>query len=324
VQISTLGADDGAATAYQRSKKVADDLLLALPPDAVVVQPSLVFGEAGASAGVFLTWAALPVLPLPAGGGQPLQPVHVEDAVHALVRLVEDAPSGMVGRRVALVGATPSTLAVYLQSLRRAMGLRRARTLSIPAAWMAAAARIGDRLRGSLFDTPAWQMLQRGNTASADDITALLGRPPRDAERFIDADHAVAAQRHARLGWLLPLLRGSIALVWIVTGIVSLGLFPVEQSLGLLQRAGVPDAWRLSMLYGAAGADLALGVLTLWPLRRRRWLWIAQAGLIAFYTAVITVKLPEFWLHPYGPVLKNLPMLAALLLLAMLEPAEER
>jgi hypothetical protein len=37
------------------------------------------------------------------------------------------------------------------------------------------------------------------------------------------------------------------------------------------------------------------------------------------YTALITVFLPEFWLHPYGPLLKNLPMLAALALLLVLE-----
>ncbi|HVF63461.1 MAG TPA: DoxX-like family protein, partial [Casimicrobiaceae bacterium] len=28
---------------------------------------------------------------------------------------------------------------------------------------------------------------------------------------------------------------------------------------------------------------------------------------------------PEFWAHPYGPVLKNLPILALLVLLAVLE-----
>ena len=30
---------------------------------------------------------------------------------------------------------------------------------------------------------------------------------------------------------------------------------------------------------------------------------------------IITIFLPEFWLHPYGPLTKNLPMLAAILLL---------
>jgi hypothetical protein len=94
----------------------------------------------------------------------------------------------------------------------------------------------------------------------------------------------------------------------------------VQESYTLLARAGVPVALQPLMLYGAAAFDLVLGVLTLWPLRRRRVLWLVQAGLILLYTAIITVRLPEYWLHPYGPVLKNLPILAALLLLAMLEP----
>jgi hypothetical protein len=37
------------------------------------------------------------------------------------------------------------------------------------------------------------------------------------------------------------------------------------------------------------------------------------------YTAIISIRLPEFWIHPYGPILKNLPMLVALILLYQLE-----
>jgi uncharacterized membrane protein YphA (DoxX/SURF4 family) len=175
-----------------------------------------------------------------------------------------------------------------------------------------------------VLDSASWQMLQRGNSASAGDISRLLGRPPRDASAFMTPEQAEAARTQALLAWLLPTLRAALAVVWIVTGIVSMGLYPVEASHALLARAGVPTAWRPSMLYGAAALDLALGVLTLWPMRRRRWLWLAQAALIVLYTAIISLRLPEYWLHPYGPVLKNLPMLALLLLLAMLEPARRR
>jgi hypothetical protein len=42
-------------------------------------------------------------------------------------------------------------------------------------------------------------------------------------------------------------------------------------------------------------------------------------ALIGFYTVVIAFKLPEFLLHPYGPLTKNLPMLAAIWLLYELE-----
>jgi nucleoside-diphosphate-sugar epimerase/uncharacterized membrane protein YphA (DoxX/SURF4 family) len=320
VQLSALGADDAATTAYHRSKKTADDALLSTPLEVAIVQPSLVFGEDGPSARVFLAWASLPWLPLPAGGRQPLQPVHVDDAVQAVVQLVECMPAHARGTRVALVGSRPTTLAGYLQSLRQAMRLPARLQFPIPAPLMSLAARIGNHLPGSLLDTPGWHMLQRGNAAPADGITALLGHAPREPARFIEPRHADAVRSHARLAWLLPLLRISLALVWIVTGIVSLGVYPVQESYTLLARAGVPVALQPLMLYGAAAFDLVLGVLTLWPLRRRRVLWLVQAGLILLYTAIITVRLPEYWLHPYGPVLKNLPILAALLLLAMLEP----
>jgi hypothetical protein len=42
--------------------------------------------------------------------------------------------------------------------------------------------------------------------------------------------------------------------------------------------------------------------------------------VIVLYTALITFGLPEFWLHPFAPVLKNLPMLAAIWLLYEMEP----
>jgi hypothetical protein len=99
---------------------------------------------------------------------------------------------------------------------------------------------------------------------------------------------------------------------------VSLGLYPVSASLELLARSGVPEALGPLFLYPAAALDLALGIGIL-AMRRRRLLWLAQIVLIAVYTLIITVRLPEFWLHPYGPLLKNLPMLAAIYLLYRFE-----
>ncbi|WP_050985694.1 NAD-dependent epimerase/dehydratase family protein [Rubrivivax gelatinosus] len=133
VQLSALGADDEAESGFHRSKHAADRRLLALPLDACVVMPSLVFGEGGASSAAFLTWASLPVLPLPAGGRQAIQPVHVDEVVAALVVLIEAPPGRWRGRRIALVGPEPTTLAAYLQGLRAGLGLAPARTVTVPA-----------------------------------------------------------------------------------------------------------------------------------------------------------------------------------------------
>jgi hypothetical protein len=139
---------------------------------------------------------------------------------------------------------------------------------------------------------------------------------PRHPETFVE-DPAVE-RIQAKLGWLLPMLRVSIALVWIATAIVSSGLYPVEGSYALLERSGIPAALAPLMLYGACALDLLFGVGTLF-LPRRRWLWRAQLALIGFYTVVIAFTMPEFLLHPYGPLTKNIPMLAAIWLLAELE-----
>jgi hypothetical protein len=37
------------------------------------------------------------------------------------------------------------------------------------------------------------------------------------------------------------------------------------------------------------------------------------------YTLIITFTLPQLWLEPFGPVVKNLPILALLILLQQLE-----
>ena len=325
VQVSALGVD-AAATDYQRSKLAADTHLLALPLEGIVVRPSLVFGLDGLSATLFLTIASLPLIPLPAGGRQQVQPLHVDDAVQALRTLVEDGVQACGGLRcIALVGPRALSLADYLQALRAALLLPRAPTWAVPVALVELGARIAEPVPGSLFDRASWKMLQQGSTADVAPTARVLGHAPREAHEFVPAEHAVAQRQQARLRWLGPLVRLSIALVWIVTGIVSLGLYPVEQSYALLARTGVPPALQPLLLYGAAALDLLLGVLSLWPLRPRwrRRLWLAQIGLVVGYTLIISLRLPEFWLHPYGPLTKNLPMLALLALLLALEPAEE-
>jgi uncharacterized protein YbjT (DUF2867 family)/uncharacterized membrane protein YphA (DoxX/SURF4 family) len=321
VQLSALGADEQATTRFHRSKRAADDFVLGLPVSAVVAQPSLVFGMGGASTRLFLHLAALPLLPLPAGGRQRVQPIHIDDVTEALLALVEARqPRG----RIALVGPRSLSMCEYLQALRDAMGLRPAPVLAVPASLVGFAARLGDRLPASPIDRERWQMLQRGNEAPSRPVAELLGRPPREVAAFIPRACADAVRTEAQVAGLLPLLRLSLALVWIVTGVVSLGVYPVEESHALLARAGVPAGLRPLALYGAAVLDLALGIATL-AMRRRRWLWLAQMGLIVAYTVVISVRLPEYWLHPYGPILKNLPMLALLLLLARLDaPRKDR
>jgi uncharacterized protein YbjT (DUF2867 family) len=330
IQLSALGADEAADTAYHLSKKAADDYLANLPVRAAIIQPSLVYGPDGASARVFKAMASLPFAVRLGSAPQRVQPIHIDDVVAAIVALLrqrlhvdDDMQAGAsTARRIALVGPQALPFIDYLAALRASMGMGRLRVLKLPGLLSRGLARAGRWLPGGLLDPDALRMLDRGNTADPGPTLRLLGRPARSIASFV-VDPASERAR-AKLDWLLPVLRLSIALVWIVTAIVSAFIYPAARSFELLARTGIPPSLQPLMLYGAAAFDLLLGVgILALDARRRRWLWLMQLALIGFYTIVIAFRLPEFLVHPYGPLTKNLPMLAAIWLLYELEKEEK-
>jgi uncharacterized protein YbjT (DUF2867 family) len=315
IQVSALGAEAQALSAYHRSKSEADRALMMMAVDWAVVLPSLVYGPGGASARLFDTLASLPLIPLPAGGSQRIQPVHIDDVTRVLLRLIESPLE--LRCAVQVVGAEPTTLAEFLRSLRASLGLRPTRTLPIPRPLMAAVARFGDHLPSAFLSRETFGMLERGNVGDPEAVGRLLGRPPLPVSAFVNPSSQSPMRHEAVLGWLAPLLRWSIAFMWLIAGIVSLGPQSGE-SLELLRRIGASATSAPVLLIGAAILDIALGVLTLWP-RRIPMLWTAQILLVLLYTAIISVLLPQLWLEPFGPVAKNVPILAVLLLLRHLE-----
>jgi uncharacterized protein YbjT (DUF2867 family) len=94
VQISALGADPKSPSAYARSKAEGEEAVRTIYPDAVIVRPSIVFGQGD---GFFSKFAAMaqfsPVLPLLGGGHTRFQPVFVGDLGRALAKAVIDPAS---------------------------------------------------------------------------------------------------------------------------------------------------------------------------------------------------------------------------------------
>ncbi len=109
------------------------------------------------------------------------------------------------------------------------------------------------------------------------------------------------------------LIRLTLASIWLGTALVVLCFYPQADSLQLLAQVGLQGSIAVVLLHLSTGFDLLLGILTLlWP---HKTLWLVQALLILGYTVIISIFLPEYWRHPFGPVLKNLPILLLLWLL---------
>ena len=89
VQMSALGADPNADTAYIRSKGEADRVVRESGLDWTIFQPSVVFGEGDEFVGFTKQLAPPYFTPLPGGGKSKFQPVWVGDIVEMFAMVVE-------------------------------------------------------------------------------------------------------------------------------------------------------------------------------------------------------------------------------------------
>ncbi|MDP3653905.1 MAG: DoxX-like family protein [Rhodoferax sp.] len=114
------------------------------------------------------------------------------------------------------------------------------------------------------------------------------------------------------------LLRFSLVFVWLATALVSVWELN-GQSSAVLHAAGVHDAWLVrSLVWSGAGLDALLGLaLWLYPLHRT---YLAALAAMLLMTLLASVLDPSLWLHPLGPLTKNIPMAAALWILAKTPP----
>lgn len=316
VQVSALGSQTQAATAYWRSKGVADADLLQRSLSATVVRPSLVYGDEGSSSRVFTMMASLPWVIMPLAHSALVQPIHVEDLAQVLVTLLTS--HGRLPRELAAVGPRALTIAAYLAALRAGMVAPPVRVSTLPAVAARVLARCAEWLPASPLTRDALRMLEQSadgsNTADAGPVRALLGQPLRAPEHF-----AGRSQRaRAVCSWAQVAGRPAIAALWLWTAYAAWFGWPHAQSLDWLTQCGLPPAWAASVLLAASLLDAAIGVAVL--LLQRAWIWPLQILLVLGYTMIMSVCLPQFWMHPFGPLSKNLPLLILMFVMWRLAP----
>ncbi len=321
IQISALGAGEGAQTAFHLSKRAADDWCIKLAQQHglrgwSVVRPSLVIGPGGQSTALFAGLAALPWPPRLAQGTWRVQPLHVADLAYAL-RLLLEREEGSPGV-LDLVGPAPMTTDELTRSLRRWLGLRPARQLPIPEWVLRACVPFARLLSFTALSKDSLTMLKQGNTAAVAPLINALHWTPREIGAALASEPSTEAVLwHARLFFLRPALRIGLALLWIATAIVSAFVFPLEKSIGMVAGLGV-SGWQASALvYAGAALDGILGLALLLNIKPAP-IGLLQLVTIAVFTALASFAVPQAWIDPLGPLTKNLAVvLATLAMIAM-------
>ncbi|WP_428151683.1 complex I NDUFA9 subunit family protein [Brevundimonas sp.] len=168
VQMSAIGADTQSEGEYGRSKGQAEAAVRATKPDAVILRPSIVFGNGDGFLNRFASMATMsPALPLIGGGETKFQPVWVGDVAEAIARSV--VRTDAAGRTFELGGPEVWSFKQILEYILRETGRRR---LLAPLPFFAAS------MIGSLAQ-----------------ITAVVGIPPvltKDQVLMLKTDNVVA------------------------------------------------------------------------------------------------------------------------------------
>ncbi|HET6619264.1 MAG TPA: SDR family oxidoreductase [Dongiaceae bacterium] len=310
VHISAVSADEGAGTDYAATKLAGEHALMATGLDWVILRPSLVYGE-GSHGGTSLLrgLAGFPCLAvLPGGGNQQFQPIHVDDLARAVEKALLDG--SLAGRRLSPAGPDILTLKEVVVRWRAWLGFPPARSVSLPMGLIRIAGWIGDRLNLAPINSTAIAQLTYGNTTDAGLFEREIGFRPRGFDAALRARPANVQDRwHARLYWLRLGLRFGLALFWLASGAIG---FVAGASIvaALAPGLGAGAANVLGLL--ACLVDIAIGVGLTVNLAPRR-VAAAQLVLTVGYPALLTLLRPSLWLDPFGSIVKNLPLLLAVL-----------
>lgn len=311
VQISALGIPaDGEFIA---SKHRFDDALLALPLDAVVLRPSVVYSVAGSYGGTSLlrALAAFPGMHLLPGDGRwRVQPLAAEDLGEVVARAVDAGVAGIyeVG------GPASLSLRDYQQQWRDWLRIPGRRAFAAPEAAVSASVKVMELLgRGPVGET-MWRMLRRGNVTAADAgerLQAAFGVRTRPLSETLAASPSQVQDRwHAQLYFLAPALRIAVVMLWLLSALA--GFLTPAARIGQMV-AGSPLLGALPVLLARAGGaiDLLLGLWLLCNWRPRAAI-TAMLALLVIYTVVFGVAIPSLWWDPLGGLAKNLVLLPAL------------
>lgn len=105
----------------------------------------------------------------------------------------------------------------------------------------------------------------------------------------------------------------SLSILWIFTGIASFYFSP-EIGYEILAKAGIKEFTAELLLVSGSILDILIGF---WLLSKYQLKWCLkfQISVIIFYSILLSFIAPEFWLHPFGPITKNLPIIALILVL---------
>ncbi|MDF1795524.1 MAG: SDR family oxidoreductase [Coxiellaceae bacterium] len=317
IQMSALGVDK-IDVAYASSKYKCEQALAELAIDSVTWRPSFVYG-AGSYGGssLFRGLVGLPfVIPLPGKAQQKMQPVHIDDLSRMVVESV-----GWTGKHLlTAVGSERLSLKSILNKMRGWLGFKKAINISAPMMMIKLVSWFGNAFYNSPLSSTGTKMMQLDNVATDDEQQTLLSKlsfKPRSYSEGLYAQVSQVQDRwHARLFFLRPVLRLSIAFLWLWSGFIS--WFHPVAGLSLLSVTSLSFSGKMALIVVGGLIDILLGLFTLLN-KKLAWVGSLQIAVMIIYSVIASCLPLALWANPLAPLAKNIPLIFATLVMMALE-----
>jgi nucleoside-diphosphate-sugar epimerase/uncharacterized membrane protein YphA (DoxX/SURF4 family) len=320
IHFSALGASSNKPTEYQKTKGLSEELLAKYAHEKFtysILRPSLIIGPGGASSNLFNALAAFPFSLKFSKQIRKVQPVLIDDICDLVVAIVTNKTP--TSNSIDVVGPAPISLDEMINVLRTNLATKSWFSIKLPSKILELSRYFIGSLTNGILNKDTIAMMKEGNTASPKIFEKHLGRPPRDLSS-LSLLHPCSPEerRNARIYFARPLLRWSLGLIWILTGLLSFGIYPIEKSQELLSHIVTNGIIANTLLFSSAALDLFLGIMLLIN-KKTCQIAIFQIILMLTYMIIATGLPLEYWLHPFAPILKNIPLIAATIVMVALE-----
>ena len=286
IHISAIGAEKEAPEApFLSSKKKTDELLLNYT-QSKVIYPGIVIGRKGISTQFFAEIAQFPIIPL--FSDKKMSFIHINQLAELIQNIVNNFDQ--YPQQVFAV-SKPESLQTILSVLKG----KKATFIKVPSSVFKAFFTLFPKASIGIFNKDSLNMFLN---SSASDYEPIFP----ETSKSIQPKNVIKGHTFTVLFALL-----AISFIWIWSGLSS--LISWDQSYDLMQEIGANH--EMSILFTLLGsfADLFLGIAVFWKKYRKQVIVLQMITMFVFM-AILTIGAPHYWLHPFGVLSKNIPLIA--------------
>lgn len=285
IHISAIGAEKRQPlTDFLISKKKTDEFLLK-NTDAKVIYPGIVFGKNGKSARFFAELAQLPIVPLIKTTNFPS--IHISQLTKIVPDIIDDYKT--YPNQVFAISEPEQLLSIINQ-----IKGRKTKYFYVPKFFIKDIFILFPKFKIGVFNKTTFQLLNQKSNY----LTALK---LEKTSNFINKGDIPSSN-----DLLSTIALWTVSFVWIWSGISS--LISWTESMQLMNNIGASYSLSVWGILLGSFVDIILGISLLIYKNKRLTINLQLITMFA-YMLILSIFAPEFWLHPYGVLIKNFPLI---------------